>query len=224
MRVASGFAGLAGAFAACALATAAHAVPILDQASVPETGAIPLPNEGFGPGGLGVLSQTFTAGLTGTLTRIDLALVGSPFSRADGGFTVSLRTPASVELFSTYVSYAAPPNVFSANWTDIPSFDLSAAAIAVSAGQQFSIVISADLLDDPSGVSWLHGAGGVPFSYAGGDGYVSFFGGTPIASGRDMGFRTYVDAAVPEPGAWALLLAGFGLAGAVLRRGGLASA
>lgn len=224
MRVAFGFAGLAGALVACSLATAAHAVPTLDQASIPETGAIPLPSEGFAPGGIAVLSQTFTAGLSGTLTRIDLALVGSPFERADGGFTVSLRTPESVELFSTYVDYAAPPNVFGANWPDIPSFDLSAAAIVVAAGQQFWIVISADALDDPSGVSWLHGAGGTPFSYGGGDGYVSFFGGHPTATGRDMGFRTYVDTAVPEPGAWVLMLAGFGLAGAALRRRRIATA
>lgn len=224
MRVAFGFAGLAGAFAACSLATAAHAVPILDQASIPETGAIPLPNEGFGPGGIAVLSQTFTAGLSGTLTRIDLALVGSPFERADGGFTVSLRTPASVELFSAYLDYSTPPNVFGASWTDIPSFDLSAAAIAVAVGQQFWIVVSADAVQDPSGVSWLHGAGGAPLSYAGGAGYVSFFGGPPTATGRDMGFRTYVDTAVPEPATWALMLAGFGLAGGALRRRRIAPA
>ena len=34
----------------------------------------------------------------------------------------------------------------------------------------------------------------------------------------DRGFRTYVNAAVPEPANWALMILGFGLAGAALRR------
>ena len=39
----------------------------------------------------------------------------------------------------------------------------------------------------------------------------------------DRGFRTYVDA-VPEPAVWSLMIAGFGLVGAGMRRRGRAVA
>lgn len=58
-----------------------------------------------------------------------------------------------------------------------------------------------------------------PLFYAGGFNTLIDSAGVRVVTGADRGFRTYIDvSAVPEPAAWALLIAGFALSGMGMRR------
>jgi hypothetical protein len=95
------------------------------------------------------------------------------------------------------------------------ALDFSSYNISVQAGDQFALLVD---LQSNFNVGWSAAAGD---TYAGG----YFFGTTnlsdqAISAGRsgDMEFATYVASAVPEPGAWAMLMAGFGLTGLAMRK------
>lgn len=207
---------------ALALATglfagAAQAAAQLDQATIPETGQI------FTIGGGGtalsegyVLAQEFTVGLTGELTRIDLAVFGNNFDSTDGGYTVSVERTPGVALSSAHFDFADLVDPFLEDWSQAPSMDLSLANLDVAAGETLRIVLAVDPGKYAHFAGWWSDADNVQFSYASGLAYTN---GSPLQN-LDFGFRTYVDtsAAVPEPATWAIAILGFGLAGAELRR------
>ncbi|HEY0651295.1 MAG TPA: PEPxxWA-CTERM sorting domain-containing protein [Phenylobacterium sp.] len=194
----------------------AYAAIQLDQASVPETG--PVLTIGGGGTALSegyVLGQSFTVGLTGKLARIDLAVFGTTYDSTPGGYTLSLEQTPGVALASTHFDFADLVDPFLKDWSQAPSFDLSAANVDVTAGEIYRIVLTVDPGAYAHFAGWFETADNVPFAYAGGNAFINGFTVERI----DYGFRTYVDtAAVPEPGTWALAILGFGLAGAALRR------
>jgi hypothetical protein len=193
-------------------ASQASAAVVLDQASVPQTGAISGSASSVGLGGNN-LGQSFTVGLAGTLDRIDIGLF--KFDGAGEGFTFNVLDASNTVLFSTTVSAASL--IFRGLATNYSQLlQVHVGAIAVAPGQ----VLKWDVVKPPGTTGSLEGLLTSP-AYAGGVSYnINGSGFTPNAS-RDFAFRTYVDtsvAAVPEPGTWSLLILGVGLTGAVARR------
>jgi hypothetical protein len=192
----------------------------------------------FAVGRLGQM-QSVTAGLSGKLTKVDLQLFGSP-GNSSLPFNVSLvdGEPGTTENIVT---------VATLNFTkgDVPSFsesnsgklftvDFSPFNFRVTKGKRFSLLVSLpDMQTGPTsptinGPSWVFGtvatdsgALGMSLDYADGFNTLIDSNGSRLVSGTDRGFRTYVDvgtSAVPESGTWTMLLCGFGLAGAGMRR------
>jgi uncharacterized glyoxalase superfamily protein PhnB len=170
-----------------------------------------------------------TAGRNGRLTQVDVQVyrlsgagdlllgvaqgtAGQPGFNILGTFTVAgANVPSSAQAFAG----------------SLVSVDVSSLAFDVTAGSQFSIVLGAAPQQGANNrYAWVFGesADGTDtntlqtVSYAGGFNQISDDGGvTWNVSGADRAFRTWVDT-VPEPGSWAMLIAGFGLTGAAMRR------
>jgi HYR domain len=138
------------------------------------------------------LAQTFTAGRTGDLDRIDLLLyrVGSP-----GDLTVQVRTasggvPSEVVLATASVAAASVPD---AGWVSVPL----SSPISSTAGRQYAIVLSAPGASSASPFYGWGSALGDP--YAGGDALTSVDSGgswNPLIGPGDLrldrAFNTYV--------------------------------
>jgi hypothetical protein len=168
--------------------------------------------------------QTFTVGLGGQLTAIDLGLAltsGSlpAFELYATAFTVgqdvasfgSPLTTLALVNSGVPVPGTAPgvtPTFFSA--------DLSSAGLFVAPGQQLSIV------QRPSATN-LNGAwvGTTGNQYGGGTALTTSGGSTtlvPQGFGDDLSFRTFVDSPTAVPEAPAFFLVGVGLVGLVAGR------
>lgn len=183
--------------------TAAAAVQ-LDQFNVPETGFF---GAIFGAGFGSPIEQSFTVGLDGHLDSVDVGLMelftGSGGVRFDlidagGGVLASVQKPAA-DLPDSYFHYDA-----------LPKFDLTYAGISVASGDLLRFRLTP------------YGDSTTAINFIG----QSAYGGGSLSTGglnfpaSDLAFRTYVDvSAVPEPGVWALMIVGFGLAGGALRLG-----
>jgi len=188
------------AMAAVLFSSAAHAAPVLDQQALPFGGSL---YEGL------EWQQTVTAGVAGRLSG--LTLYGA-------GTNVTLRVNAGDGFYSGPYAFTQAVQLASGG----TFIDTSSANIQLAAGQRFVI----DL---------INGSGGniatALTPYADGPLYMNF--GVPSdmtgCCGATLAFQTFMEpssAAVPEPSAWALMIVGFGGAGAMLRRrrAGFASA
>ena len=142
--------------------------------------------------------QSFTAGLTGTLTEIDMGFFGS----MSGSATLRIRAGSGT---GGAVLEALIVPVFTAPGGAL-TYDAWSVAVAVQAGSQYTFQITPDAatLPDPYGVAL--GSGN---PYAGGALGVDDPSGT-YPTNFDATFRTYVSA-VPEPRTAALALAGAGV-------------
>jgi hypothetical protein len=182
--------------AGLSLASAAQATVVLDQNNPP-------PGGGYMNDSL-EWQQQVTAGATGTLAGITLYGFGS-------------SDQVSIAMGPAFNS---GPFVFSQTVTlnNAGAFiDTSAANIHLTPGTTFTIDVTGG-----DGCCFLLGSnvaypGGHVFLNAGG----SVFDYTQLI-GISMAFQTYVDqtpvSSAPEPATWAMLLVGFGGAGAALRR------
>lgn len=201
----------------------ALAAPSIDQSYVigalnPETNVSRQTNVAYlGPLSSFTQAQTFTVGVSGELTGVDLQL-GRIFA-SPGVFTVSIESvanglPSGTSLAQT-VGYASSLTAWDSSVVSpFTSFDFTSANLSVYAGEVLAIVLTA--VDAGVGVGWdTYFQGG----YAAGAFYSSDSGGPfkqyPMVGinnaslTADAGFRTFVDSdptqPVPEPGS-ALML------------------
>ncbi len=176
-------------------------------------------------------AQVVRAGVTGYLDHIDLQI------RRPGNVTGALdveliyasnftQLPTTVGVPAATIAAASIPTSVSGA---VISVDVRSANFFVSPGVKFAILLRADTPGNLSRYGWLFGElddnGNTVFTrdYPGGQNNLFNVYGPDEwgVSGLDRGFATYVDVTgtqVPEPASWALLIAGFGLAGAAARR------
>ncbi len=171
-------------------------------------------------------AQTFTVGLSGLLSKVDLLIGGT----AAKPMTLMIRSVNAGVVDANDANALASFSITSPAWGNpfypISSFDISSAGLMVTVGQQYALSLSS-----PSTIfaGW---AGPDTTPYAGG----AAFGrststaawGNPVGTSGDLLFATYVDpnpvvAAVPEPSTWAMMILGFGIVGGAMRRRKLAS-
>ena len=168
-------------------------------------------------------AQSFTAGLSGLLTRVDLHMERNAAVTQELLFDI--RTAPGNDVSEPDVgpnillSVAVPASEFSttAGWTTI---DLAAQGLFVSAGDELAIALQSD---DPGGVA------GVTYQWSDGGNGSGYLPGlkhirtatsnwTAQTGSNDFLFRTFVDpTAVPEP-ASSSVLALLAFAGVVGRR------
>jgi hypothetical protein len=168
--------------------------------------------------------QSFTVGISGLLASIAVGVVNTSDAAFPLTFSLYSGVPTNVASEALYTTnwsapqFNVPLNVYTP-WSSLPTIDLSAANIQVTAGQQLTFALTTPTASTHD-LSWLNYVNGVPFTMEGGDAYtVSYSGfvGKIQPFGGDFAFRTFV-AGVPEPQAWALMIVGFAAAGAGLRR------
>jgi hypothetical protein len=207
---------LAAMMGAVALGSgSAEAAVVLDQVNNPVSNAI----TGGAPGTL--IGQTFTVGKTGFLDNVRVNFIGTPDTDFNLNFHLA-RIVGGEALFSQAIALSAPSSQslsFSPFDTD-PShwmkLDMSALHISVQAGDQFAIAMES--LDSPVQTFW---AATKTDSYAGGYGFAIGNLSDQVFTLKppgDLEFATYIASAVPEPGEWAMLMAGFGMAGLMMRK------
>lgn len=230
------------AFVAAAVSVPAVAAVVVDQDAIvspnvpigPQAGRIAMSVGNRGSVVNGRAYQTITAGKSGILSGIELQ---GPFAIGANANQVFMRfslwdgllpdvDPFVAEIVQPLASFA----LGSLNTQATAFFDLSGLGYAVNPGKTFSVLLEAFGPPDGAGLFVIGNVPGLDANgrpvfeynqYAGGDLYFSVNGGVFGALRGDLGFRTFVDeaaAGVPEPAAWAMLIAGFGIAGVSLRR------
>jgi hypothetical protein len=183
-----------------------------------------------------IQSMSVTAGKNGRLSRVDVQVYQLPGS-GDLNLGIASGTagqPGFATLgFFTVARSSVPTDVQSFGGA-LVSVDVSSLGFDVVSGTVFSIVLDAGgQAVGANRFGWVFGesADGTDFntlqvaSYAAGFNQTSADEGvTWTPNGLDRSFRTWVDTGVPEPGSWAMLIAGFGLTGAAMRRRRVAAA
>lgn len=173
-----------GILALVGQASVASGQAVLDQYYAPSVAGT--------TGGASVLGQTFTVGVTGTLTQASLGLAQMP----PAVLQVEIRqlvgdspSPSSDDILASRTAIG-----LGNTWMDV---DVSAANIAVNAGDRLAITVYSCCFNFVN----LRSAFDANATYEGGEAFIS---GSPNTSfftfGRpvDIHFRTYVEP-IPEP-------------------------
>lgn len=219
--------------AAMAMSGAANAEIVVQR--WPAAGPLPNGVELFAssivsPSTLQELGQTLTADVSGRLIGFDVLLSRDPLSKgADPLFNLKLYSSPNGDLLASR-SFAAPSNLTTAlNWTTV---DVSSANLQLTSGSNLFYTLQSDAMPFNTNVLWWGAFGNGGGLYSGGQALTKYIGSCPVcgtwqpyniapATSADFAFRMNIDtavAAVPEPATWAMLIAGFGAIGTVLRR------
>jgi len=166
--------------------------------------------------------QTFTVGLAGVLSEVDLEIYKSTNTVVDPTFEIVGTTggvPDDTKLLyqttiplSSIPTFDTPPT---GAFTLTP-VDVSSADIVVTPGEVLAVTLSRNAPGNPPWLLWRQGIGG----YTRGDSYDSIPPGAPwtIDSPYEGGFQTFVSSAVPEPSAVVLVLIGLSSLAVPLRQ------
>jgi hypothetical protein len=185
--------------------------------------------------------QTITAGLNGSLDRVEFQGFRSTFNQPadtlrltliDGDYAAGARTAVGSQDLN-----AANLSVFGnvRYGESLATFSTAGLNYSVTAGKVFSILVEVLPLNQLGTVSFITGnvmgqeqlPNGFFRTIVEGANYTrgSLYQLSPSGSivapiSQDIGFRSFVNvsAAVPEPATWAMLILGFGVVGATLRR------
>jgi hypothetical protein len=182
--------------------------------------------------------QTVTAGLNGSLAALELQgfrAITQPahtlrLTLIDGDYAAGARSAVG----SRDIDAQTLPLFSEARTAEkLLIFDTQSFNFAVKAGQMFSVVFQVIPLGQLGSISFItantFGQEQLPngmfrtitegANYSRGGLYQLSSTGQAVALSHDIGFRSLVNvAAVPEPSTWAMLILGFGLAGAAVRR------
>lgn len=174
--------------------------------------------------------QTWTVGVTGQLTGIDIF---GHLDGEDGDYELAVfrgGDPQAPGAFDDANLLGEVVRSFQASRPNQPAyaigFDLSALGIFATAGEQLTFRMRVEPCRaggcSRQFVTFYNGdPAGTTNGYGGGQLYRSLNGATPETTPFDANFRTFMAPAAapaPEPATWATLLFGFGAMGAVLRR------
>lgn len=196
------------------LGSQAPATTVADASFVPEGTDGVLFGFGYRP----TYAQSFTVETTGTLDRVEVALqaISAPKLRLDGSdpFTLTLTSgPTATNLGTGLVTDTRPYNELTSGY-DWLSWDLTANAISVSAGDVLAVVVTSSV---GTGMAW--NAGYAPDVYDGGQAYSNSGANIVSTHGKDLAFRSFVTPApVPLPATGLLLVAALGGMTALRRR------
>jgi len=178
------------------------------------------------------ISQTFTVGLSGLLSQVDLQIYKNTGATGDLTFEI-LATSGGVPvpdsnppLFQTVISLSSLPTIDDPNLNvPLTSVDVSSGGINVTPGEVLALALrSPNGSGVPPWTVWRSG----PDQYPRGAEYIEQNQATvwsPLTfagQGQDGGFQTWVGTAVPEPSSIVLLVPGL-LAIAIRWRKGNAS-
>jgi len=155
--------------------------------------------------------QTFTVGLAGVLSQVNLEIYKSTNTIVDPTFEVVGTTSGAPDdskvLFQTVIPLSAIPTFDTPPSGAIPmtSVDVSSADIVVTPGEVLGITLARNAQGSPPWLLWRQGIGG----YTGGNSYDSIPPGSPwvVDSPYQGGFQTFVST-IPEPSAVILALIG----------------
>jgi hypothetical protein len=205
------------------LAGTANAGSLLDQSFVRSTFSAD-----YTIYSLASISQTFTVGLAGLLSQVDLQIYKNTGATGDltfeilatsGGVPVPDSTPP---LFQTVIPLSSLPTIDDPNLNvHLTSVEVSSAGIIVTPGEVLGLALrSPHSSGSPPWTAWRSG----PDQYPRGAEYIEQNNATswsPLlfaGQGQDGGFQTWV-ASVPEPSSIVLLLPGLlGVATCLFRR------
>jgi hypothetical protein len=199
----------------------ASAAEVLDQNAINPPGFYPgrqiTPNTSYL--GYHEAGQTFTVGVAGLLSRIDVLIGG------DDAYAVTMRIrnvtggtadPVNANALATF-------NLISPEWGptldlfySVTSIDVSTAGIMVDIGDTLAVTF-----DSSSGLTGNGGWAYYTGSYARGTGLHRTSPSASWNNDPDFAIATWVDTsptAVPEPSSWVIMIAGVGAVGATMRR------
>lgn len=192
-----------------------------DALSVPDQVHLLFSNNSAIIGGYPPAIQTFTVGVQGQLTfvEVDLQRLDSPV----GAITIEIRStvggvPTDQVLASATIQAASIPSTHSYNFLNLIEADLRTAGLFVSPGEILAIGVGGSF----STYKWF--SSDAP-GYSGGSRYSASSAGPPVQwllnPDDDYIFRTFVDpgASVPEPSECLLLATGLALLGGTRRVG-----
>jgi hypothetical protein len=159
--------------------------------------------------------QTFTVGLAGVLSEVDVEIYKSTNTIVDPTFEIvgttggvpddtKLLYKTTIPLSSIPTFDTPPPGAF-----PLTPVDVSSAGIVVTPGEVLAITLARNAPGNPPWLLWRQGIGGYP----GGSLYDSIPPGAPwtIFTPYEAGFQTFVSqSVVPEPSAVVLVLIGLG--------------